>query len=300
MAVYVAWSGANSHDLVARRTLPAGRYARYACRARRAGACPNELQKERTRVFVTASTECFPELGPDAVLELLIDLGFTSVELSLNESAPGGWLKPSEVVADPEAALARCHATARMDISALTIQSEAEGDDYLREFDAICKLAKALKVVTLVVPSSPLGTPFNEEIERLKKLVALAALEGAVVAVKTEVDCMTQDVDTAVVFCQHVKGLGLALDPSCYTTGPHQGRPIDKLLQHVRHVHLYDSTKQERHVRVGQGEIDYGKLITQLSRVKYRRALSVKMPAIEGLEHPPEVRKLRLLLDSLL
>lgn len=251
-------------------------------------------------MFVTASTECFPELGPDAVLELLIDLGFTSVELALNDSAPGGWMKPSEVLADPEQAIKRCGSTARMDIAALSVQSDAEGVAFLDQFEAICKLAKALKVVTIVVPSSPLGTPFNEEIERLKKMVALAALEGVVVALKTEVDCMTQDVDTAAVFCQHVKGLGLTIDPSCYTTGPHKGKSIDKLLPFVRHVHLRDSTKDEYQVRVGQGEIDYGKLITQLQRSKYRRALAVHMTPIEGLEHAPEVRKLRLLLDSLL
>lgn len=251
-------------------------------------------------MFVTAATECFPELGTDAVLEQLIDLGFTSVELPLHESAPFAWVRPSEVLADLEGAIAKCGSTKRMDIAALSVEIEAEGDAFYDQFEAVCKLAKATKVVTLIVPSSPLGTPFNEEIERLKKMVAMAALEGAVVALKTEIDCMTQDVDTAVVFCQHVKGLGLAFDPSCYLTGPHQGKPIDKLLPYVRHVHLRDSTKDEFQVRVGQGEIDYGKLVTQLGRSKYRRALAVAMTPIEGLEHPPEVRKLRLLLDSLL
>ena len=33
-----------------------------------------------------------------------------------------------------------------------------------------------------MVPASELGTPFNEEIERLRKLVEIASLEGAVVA----------------------------------------------------------------------------------------------------------------------
>ncbi len=251
-------------------------------------------------MFVTASTECFLDRSNEAVLELMIDLGFTSIELALNESAPGGWMKPSEVLADPDAALKRCGSTARMDVAAISVQSDAEGPELLDEFEAICKLAKGLKVVTLVVPSSPLGTPFNEEIEKLKKMVALAALEGAVVALRTQLDCMTQDLETAAVFCNHVKGLGLTLDPSCYTTGPHKGKPIDKLLPFVRHTHLRDSTKDELQVRVGQGEIDYGKLITQLQRVKYRRALSIHMQPMEGLEHPPEVRKLRLLLDSLL
>lgn len=251
-------------------------------------------------MFVTASTECFPDRSNEAILELLIDLGFTSVELALNESAPGGWMKPSEVLADTDTAIKRCGSTARMDIAALSVQSDAHGAALLDEFEAICKLAKALKVVTLVVPSSPLGTPFNEEIEKLKKMVALAALEGSVVALKTQLDCMTQDLETAAVFCNHVKGLGLALDPSCYTTGPHKGKAIDKLLPFVRHTHLRDSTKDEFQVRVGQGEVDYGKLITQLQRVKYRRALSIHMTPMEDLEHPPEVRKLRLLLDSLL
>ena len=251
-------------------------------------------------MFVTATTECFPELSSEEVLECLIDLGFTSIELSLSEDGPGSWMKPSEIVADPEAAVNRCGATMRMDVSALSVNIDGEGDAELEPFEAICKLAKALKVVTLVVPSSPLGTPFNEEIERLKKLVALAALEGAVVAVKTEIDCMTQDADTAIVFCNHVKGLGLALDPTCYTTGPHQGKSIDKLLPHVRHVHLRDSTKKEFQVRVGQGELDYGKLIAQLSRGKYRRALSVHMAPMADFDHRAEVRKLRLLLDSLL
>lgn len=251
-------------------------------------------------MFVTAATECFPELGPDAVLEQLVDLGFTSLEIAVNESAPGGWLRPSAVLADFDAAVKRCGSTARMDVAAIGFQSDAEGGAYLDQFEAVCKLAKAVKVVTIVVPSSPLGTPFNEEIERLKKLVALAALEGAVVALKTQLDAMTQDLDTAVVFCQHVKGLGLTLDPSCYTTGPHKGKAIDKVLPFVRHVHLRDSTKAAFQVRVGQGEIDYGKLITQLQRAKYRRALSIHMTPMEGHEHPAEVRKLRLLLDSLL
>ena len=249
-------------------------------------------------MFVCAATECFTDLSPEDTLEALVDLQFTSVELALHEE--DGYLRPSEVLADLDRAVHLCGATHRMDVVALSVKTDAEGDAYYEQFAAICRLAKAIKVVTLVVPSSPLGTPFNEEIERLKKLVAMAELEGAVVALKTEIDCMTQDPDTAVVFCEHVKGLGLTLDPSCYITGPHQGRSTDKLLPFVRHVHLRDSKKDAFHVRVGQGEIDYGKLVTQLSRAKYRRALSVNLTPLEEYDHRAELRKLRLLLESLL
>ncbi|MEO1497441.1 MAG: sugar phosphate isomerase/epimerase [Planctomycetota bacterium] len=247
-------------------------------------------------MFTCASTECLPDVPADEVLEAMVDLGFTAVELSLAEQ--GGWLKPSEVLADPDRAIQRCGETLRMDVAALGVVIDAEGDAYFEHFEAIAKLAKAIKVVTLIVPSSPLGTPFNEEIERLKRLVAIAAFEGAVVALKTEIGTMTEDPDTAAVFCQHAKGLGLTLDPSCYVAGPHQGRPIDKLLEHTRHVHLRDSKKDAFQVRVGQGEIDYNKLITQLSRVKYRRALGVHMTPMEDIDHRGELRKLRLLLES--
>ena len=249
-------------------------------------------------MFVSAATDCFPELSSAEVLEALVDLQFTSVELALHEQ--NGWLRPSEVHADFDRALQLCGATHRMDIAALSVQIDATGDEYYAQFDSICKLAKAIKVVTLVVSSSELGTPFNEEIERLKKMVAMAELEGAVVALKTEIDTMTEDPDTAAVFCDHVKGLGLTLDPSCYMAGPYSERCYDKLFPYVRHVHLRDSKKGEFHVRVGQGEVDYGKMVTQLLREKYRRALSVNMTPLEGYDHRAEMRKIRLLLESLL
>jgi len=134
----------------------------------------------------------------------------------------------------------------------------------------------------------------------LRKLVEIASLESAVVGLKTEIGRMTQDPDTAVVLCDNVKGLRLTLDPSHYITGPHKGGNIDKVIKYVQHVHLRDSSKENLHVRVGQGEIDYGKLIQQLGKVGYDRALSVVMPPLEGFDHRGEMRKIRLLLDSLL
>src|SRR5690606_10759184 len=131
-------------------------------------------------------------------------------------------------------------------------------------------------------------------------LVAIASMEGAVVALKTQIGCMTQDPDTAAALCDNVKGLSLALDPSHYIAGPHQGRHYDKVIKYVQHVYLRGSSKTNLRVRVGQGEIDYGKLITQLEKVGYQRALSVHMVPVEGIDHAAEMRKIRLLLDSLL
>ncbi len=249
-------------------------------------------------MFICASTECFPELGPKEVLQQLVDLEYTGVELALHET--GGWMKPSEVVRDVERAIQVCGDTHRMHIPALSVDIEATGDTYYQQFGAICKLAKAIKVVTLVVPSSELGTPFNEEIERLKNMVAISAFEGAVVAMKTTIGSMTQDPDTAAVICDNVKGLGLTLDPSHYIAGPNQGRNYDKLIKYVRHVHLRDSSKEQLQVRIGQGEVDYGRLVQQLTKEKYNRALAVHILPSDDCDHHGEMRKMRLLLDSLL
>jgi sugar phosphate isomerase/epimerase len=203
------------------------------------------------------------------------------------------------VHADLERSIHFCRDTHRLDIAAISLDL-AEGENYYDHFASCCKLAKAIKVVTLVVPAAELGTPFNEEIERLRRLVKIASLESAVVGVKTQIGRMTQDPDTAVVLCDNVKGLRLTLDPSHYVAGPHRGGNFDKVMKYVQHVQLRDSTEDQLQVRVGQGEIDYGRLIQQLSTVNYDRALSIDMTPIEGFDHRAEMRKMRLLLDSLL
>ena len=111
---------------------------------------------------------------------------------------------------------------------------------------------------------------------------------------------LTEDPDTAVVLCDNVKGLGLTLDPSHYICGPHFHRSIDKLMKYVYHVHLRDSAKDQLQVRIGQGEVEYGRLVNQLNTVGYNRALSVHVTEMEGTDHMGEMRKMRLLLESLL
>lgn len=250
-------------------------------------------------MYVCATTECFPDLPRKEALAALVDLEFSSVELPIHEHGPS-WFQPSRVASHFDEAVEAFRDTLRMNIAALSIDIDAEGDAYYEQFAACCRLAKALKVVPLVAPSCELGTPFNEEIERLRTMVKLASLEGCLVAMKTTVGCMSEDPDTAVVLCDNVKGLGLTLDPAHFVAGPRQGRDYSKVMPYVLHVHLRDATKSSLHVRVGQGEIDYGKLLAQLESANYRRALTVHMAPIEGIDHRAELRKMRLLLESLL
>ncbi|MBX3426027.1 MAG: sugar phosphate isomerase/epimerase [Pirellulales bacterium] len=250
-------------------------------------------------MFVCAAAECFPNLPTDEVLPTLVDLQFTAIELRLGEDS-AAWCRPSLALEDLDRAIDMFRDTHRLTIAALSFDLPPSDPQYQQKFAACCKLAKALRVVPLAVPAAELGTPFNEEIERLRGMVKSASLEGCQVAMKTTIGCMTEDPDTAVVLCDTVKGLGLTLDPSHYVAGPRQGRDFSKVLPYVYHVHLRDSTKSKLYVRVGQGEIDYGKLIGQLEKVGYNRALTIDMTPLEGFEHKAEMRKMRLLLDSLL
>jgi len=227
------------------------------------------------------------------------DLQYSAVEISINER--GSQLTPSQVADNVEAAVMLCRDTHRLDLIAYDVIIDAEGEEHFDQFSACCRLAKATKVVTITIESGMLGMPFNEEVGRLRRLVEIAAVEGVRVSMKSETGRFSEDPNTVVTLCEHVKGLGLTLDPSHYIIGPHGGKNYDQILKYVSHVRLRDTSKEVLQVRVGQGIVDYNKLILQLRHLKYNRALCVDIAPTGDVEnHYGEMRKLRLLLESLL
>jgi sugar phosphate isomerase/epimerase len=248
-------------------------------------------------VFVCVSTECFPDLPLAKAMERLAELEFTAVEIDIHEGGPH--LQPGAVAANPEAAIAACSDLQRLRPVAVSFSSPEAPQLYDR-FTACCRLAKSLAVVTVVVDASELGTPFNGEIERLRKMVAIAASLGVVVGVKTTAGRMTQDAETTASLCRNVPGLGVTLDPSHFIHGHKKVASWESILKYVCHVHLRDTKPDSFQVRIGQGSVEYGKLVAQLQRVGYKRALCAHMPPIEGVDQVAELRKMRLLLESLL
>ena len=248
-------------------------------------------------MFVCVSTECLPDMPLAAAMERLAELEFTAVELDVHEH--GGHLTPAEVAANPEAAIAKCSDLQRLRPVAVSFAA-AESPFVYDHFSACCRLAKTLGVVTMVVESSELGTPFNGEIERLRKMVAIASGLGVVVAVKTSAGRMTQDAETTASLCRNVPGLGVTLDPSHFIHGHKKMASWEPILKYVSHVHLRDTKPDTFQVRIGQGSVEYGKLVAQLERVGYKRALCAHMPPMEGIDQVAELRKMRLLLESLL
>ncbi|MBW3543888.1 MAG: sugar phosphate isomerase/epimerase [Planctomycetes bacterium] len=247
-------------------------------------------------MFVAASTHSFGELDFTEALRQIVDLEYDKVELWLSEEGPH--LKPSEVAADPERIITRLRETSRLTPIAISIEDDVDR----RTLAGVAKLAKLLRIAQITIPASPLGTPFNTEIDRLRTFVGVAGEASVRLSLKTQTGHLTEDPHTAVELCQSVKGLGLTLDPSFYICGPHRGQPFDQVYPHVYHVHLRDTSPDEIQVPAGLGEIDYSRLIAQLAREGYNLALSVELfpERTDPETRELEMRKLRMLLETLL
>jgi sugar phosphate isomerase/epimerase len=253
-------------------------------------------------VYVACSTQCFARLPLENALRLINELEFSKVEIAIAEQ--GTHLKPSEVVRDIPLAAQRIRIGPSLSPAAFTIEIEAAThQDYVTQLKAVCKLARMSAVSVLTIPAASNRSGVDAEIARLRELVHLVETEGLVLTVATRAGTLTETPALAVELCERVPGLGLTLDPSHFINGPHQGAPFDEVYPHVRHVHLRDSGKApgKFQVRVGQGEVEYGRIISQLERCRYDRLLTV---AIHDVADAPyametEVRKLKYLLESL-
>jgi sugar phosphate isomerase/epimerase len=228
---------------------------------------------------------------------LLADLQFDKFEVWIDATTRG--VSPAEIADAPEQFAARIREQTRLSAVAFSLASEAVGGS---QFAGITKAAKLLSITQITVPASPLGTPFNAEIDRLKELVGLGRSEGVRVSIKTQSGTLTADPRTAVELCQSAKGLGLTLDPSYYLASPLGEQALEMMFPHTFHVHLRDSTASELQVQVGLGAIDYSHVIARLQRQRYDRGLSIEiLPHLCDADAVPlELRKLRMLLTTLL
>jgi sugar phosphate isomerase/epimerase len=256
-------------------------------------------------VFVACSTLCFAREPLEKALRQIAELEFDKFELAIIED--GQHLRPSEVGEDPEAALQAIRRGPSLTPSAIHFDfGPVDWDDPLqrRRFEAHCRLAKMLSVAVLTMPSAPLGTPLDQEVRRLSALLSTAMRDGLVLALLTRSDTLTGDPHTAMQLCNVLPGLALTLDPSHGVQGPHKEPEFDALYPYVQNIHLRDTGKNpaDFQVRVGQGQIDYARIATQLQRHGYSRALTVAIidRPENAFEREVEVRKLKLLLETLL
>lgn len=250
-------------------------------------------------MYIACSTLCFSKHSLDRAFAAIHEMRFSKVDLAIHESGPH--LKPSEVATDVNR-----HATilraAGLSFAAFHLEIQAADPDQYRELlRSSCRLARLVTVPVVCIAAAQRGSDFEEEVRRLTHLCKLAVSEGVILTVETHRDTITADPLGAAELCHRVPGLGLTLDPSHYTVGPHPLPDYDDIYPHVCHVRLRDTAIDKMQVRVGQGQIEYGKIISLLEREDYDRALTVdirdQMPSDFPTE--PEVRKLKYLLESM-
>lgn len=251
---------------------------------------------------VACSTHCFSNEPLEQCLRHIAELDFQKVDMAIGDDNPQ--LKPSEIVADSGLIMRRMKQGPTIGIAALTVQSKATGGELVAVVEAIAHFAKQIAAPVIAIDADSTSGSFEEEVARLTKLTVPVQLHGCVLTVTTKVGTWTERPDAAIKLCEQVPGLGITLDPSHYVFGPHQNGSYDEIFPHVRHAHLRDSGKRldQPQVRVGRGEVEYGKIISSLKSFRFKGSIAVDFDRNTpcDFEIEPEVRKMRLLLESLL
>jgi sugar phosphate isomerase/epimerase len=242
----------------------------------------------------------FSKLSLEDALRTIREMRFTKADLAIHDDGPH--LAPEEVASDVTRVAQRLK-TANLPFAAFHVSIGCtESAEARKQFRAACRLARISTVPLVTIPAALVGSDFDAEICRLTEWLKLAETEGVILTVETSAATMTADPLGAVELCRRVPGLSLTLDPSHYHAGPHHF-DYDTLFPYIRHVRLRDTgnTPEQFQVRIGQGEIEYGKIISQLDRCRYDRALTVDIRDVPDSPFPiePEVRKLKYLLESL-
>ena len=256
-------------------------------------------------MYVACNTLCFSKEPLESALRHIAELEFDKIELSVVEG--GGHLRPSDVAEKPEAAVHRLRHGPSLTPAAMSLDFgdiDPASPILRKRFEALCRMAKPLTIAVLTIPAAPLGASFDDEVKRLAILSGYAMREGLVLALETHSRTLTADPSVAIELCKAVPGLGVTLDPSHYVQGPHRGCDFDGLYPYVQNVHLRDTGKgpDEFQVRIGQGEIEYGRVVSMLERHGYDRSLTVSILDLpeNTFDSEVEVRKLKLLLESLI
>jgi sugar phosphate isomerase/epimerase len=251
-------------------------------------------------VYVACSSLCFRNYTLDQTFRTIQELRFAKLDLFLGTEHRH--LSLGEIVEDVNRVAVRLRSSTvslaafHLDLPSGSFETQKEA---LR---SVARLGRLLTVPIVSINASPLGSDLDLELKRLQVLERLASSEGLTLALTTHCETLTADRLGAMELCRRVPGMGLVLDPSQYLYGPHGSDEFDPLYPLVLHVRLRDSKRDKLQVRVGQGELEYGKMISQLQRFRYDRALSVDIHEIPGQDFAmePEVRKLKYLLESMI
>lgn len=248
------------------------------------------------RVSCSSLVQCKHPLEP--CLRTVAKLGYKYVDLSCLSWEPRH-ASAQALVKDFEAEATRVENALKendLKVSNLTFDSvEARPwDQYQAEFAAVVKLAVRLKarLINLMAPSAK--AKWDEQIPKLRQLVATAKQAGVILTVETHTGQITELPANAEKLCKEVPGLGLTLDPSHYYAGPNQGKPFKNLYPYVQGTGFRAGGMSWATVQMpwGEGPIDFAEIVRDLEAGGYKGYYVVEY--LEGhnkLDAPTEAKK---------
>jgi len=253
------------------------------------------LFREESVHLAVSTRSLWDQAFPAACLQVQ-ELGFDKIEICFKDSSDQ--LKMSAVAADPAGDAMQLKDASRLSAVAVFVESEPD----IPTFTGLVRYAQLLKVAQLTIESSPRGTPFNSEVDRLRERNAICHHAGIRMSILTRTGTLAEDPHTAVELCRAARGVGITLDPSYFICRPGGVVDFDVTLPHVLHVHLRDTSVNDLQVPAGLGEVDYGRIIAMLRQQNYNRSISVDLlpGTLQGDDRLRELRKLRLLLTSMM
>ena len=257
-------------------------------------------------MFVACSTLCYARLPFEQATRRIADLEFDRVELVFGAGTEHHELKPSWVTSNREEALQLIRTTSAVMPSSFEIRFDTKDQDQQRQqFESFCWLAKAMMVgVISIEPFDRAEATIEQELKRALEFQSIASRYGVVFTLTTTSNGCLADPAIAANFCKTSPGIGLTLDPSHYVNGPFQSASFDEVYPYVQNCRLRDSTRHAGgfQVKIGQGELEHTRVVSQLERYGYKSGLVVAIEDLETNEFVTEVevRKLKLVLESLL
>ena len=247
-------------------------------------------------MFVAASTHCFPNVPFTKSLQKLSELEFRSAEVVVGYGQSD--LKPEWLSQDLREVARMCSIQRQITPFAVFMDVPVDDPQYYAIFEQCVRLCQLLKAVTLVVKSPPVGFPYNEEFERLHRLTRFGLSSGVVVSILTEKEAISGSIDSLTSLCKGTPELTVALDPSHFIYGYKKPINYEPIIPKVSHVRLRDTTEKDFQVQIGQGALEFSKLVSQLSKVGYRGVLCVDLATLPNFDPESELRKMRLLVES--
>lgn len=252
-------------------------------------------------MLVSCTTLCMGRHNLAKVFEAFRELDLNRFELVIHDGSHH--VSPEEVIQDPLKVAARLKSAHGLTPGAIFYREKRP--DFTREkneLKSMAKLARLAQIPLITVLSRNCLTSFMEEVTRLRELVAIAGSEGIQLAVASHQGTWAGTLANLKELCEKVPGLQITLDPSHLGEVDFTGKEFEPLIKKVAHTHLRDSVKggQPVQVKIGQGALEYAKLIQVLEKSGYSRLLSIDIHELPDSGFPtlPEVRKLKYLLES--